>query len=107
MESATERASRPPAPVALAKFGDRSCSLCSVCLGKKKGNAMETKAALEAYSRGDMSAIEPRYRLGGAPYGEVLGLLSEHNLPLPRAPTAGRDEQIERARNWLFPKHVA
>nr|WP_294510314.1 hypothetical protein [uncultured Rhodopila sp.] len=68
---------------------------------------METKAALEAYSRGDMTAIELRWRLGGATYGEVLGQLSEHNLPLPRAPTAGREEQIERARGWLFPKHGA
>ncbi len=68
---------------------------------------METKAALEAYSRGDMTAIELRRRLGGATYGEVLGLLSEHNLPLPRAPTADREQQIERARSWLFPKHVA
>jgi hypothetical protein len=68
---------------------------------------METKAALEAYSRGDMSAIGLRRRLGGATYGEVLSLLSEHNLPLPRAPIAGREVQIERARSWLFPKHVA
>jgi hypothetical protein len=74
---------------------------------QKKGNAMETKAALEAYSRGDMSAIELRRRLNGATYGEVLGLLNEHNLPLPRAPVAGREEQIERARAWLFPKNVA
>ncbi len=47
---------------------------------------METQAALEAYSRGDMSAIELRRRLGGATHGEVLALLSEHNLPPPRAP---------------------
>jgi hypothetical protein len=67
---------------------------------------METGAALEAYSRGDMSAIELRRRLGGATYGEVLALLSKHNLPLPRASTAGREETIERARNWLFPKHL-
>ncbi len=67
---------------------------------------METKASLEAYSRGDMTAIELRQRLGGATYGEVLGLLSEHNLPLPRAPVAGREQDIERARAWLFPKHA-
>jgi len=31
--------------------------------------------------------------------------LSQHDLPLPRAPVAGREEQIERARAWLFPKN--
>jgi hypothetical protein len=59
---------------------------------------METKAALEAYSRGDMPAIELRRRLRGATYGEVLRLLSEQNLPLPRAPVAGREQDIERER---------
>jgi hypothetical protein len=64
------------------------------------------KAALKAYSLGDMTAIELRRRLGGATYGEVLALLSEQNLPLPRAQTAGREDQIERARAWMFPKHA-
>ena len=63
--------------------------------------------ALEAYSRGQMTALELRRRLGGASYGEVLRLLSEAALPLPRAPTAGREEQIQRARTWMFPKRVA
>ncbi len=67
----------------------------------------KAKAALEAYSRGDMTALELRKRLNGATYGEVLALLSEHNLPLPRAPVAGREEQIARARAWMFPKHAA
>jgi len=64
------------------------------------------KLALEAFSHGDMTAIELRRRLGGATYGEVLRLLSEQELPLPRAPEAGREEQIRRARAWMFPKHV-
>jgi hypothetical protein len=68
---------------------------------------METKAALEAYSRDDMSAIELRRRLGGATYGKVLALLSENGLPLPSGPVAGCEEQIERARAWFFPGHVA
>jgi hypothetical protein len=63
--------------------------------------------ALEAYSRGEMTAIELRRRLGGASYGEVLHLLSEAALPLPRAPVAGREAQIQRARDWMFPKHAA
>ncbi len=50
------------------------------------------KKALEAYSRGDMQAIELRRRLDGATYGEVLLLLSEADLPLPRAPVAGCEE---------------
>jgi hypothetical protein len=62
--------------------------------------------ALNAFSRGEMTAIDLRRRLGGATYGEVLRLLSEANLPLPRAPTAGREDQIKRARDWMFPKHV-
>jgi hypothetical protein len=62
---------------------------------------------LEAYSRGEMTALELRRRLNGASYGDVLRLLSEESLPLPRAPVAGREEQIKRARAWMFPKHVA
>jgi hypothetical protein len=61
--------------------------------------------ALEAYSRGEMTAIDLRRRLGGIGYGEVLRLLSEANLPLPRAPTAGREADIARARAWMFPKN--
>jgi len=67
-------------------------------------NEEEKNQALEAFSHGKMSALELRRRLGGATYGEVLGFLSERNLPLPRAPVAGREEQISRARSWMFPK---
>ena len=61
---------------------------------------------LESYSRGTMTALDLRRRLGNATYGEVLMLLSEADLPLPRAPTAGREEELKRAREWLFPKHA-
>jgi hypothetical protein len=67
----------------------------------------QERQALEAFSRGEMSALELRRRLGGATYGEVLRLLSEQNLPLPRAPEKGREEQIGRAHSWMFPKNVA
>jgi len=62
------------------------------------------KQALAAYSRGEMSALELRRRLDGATYGDVLWLLSEAGLPLPRSAVADREEQIERARSWMFPK---
>jgi hypothetical protein len=65
------------------------------------------RQALEAYSRGEMTALELRRRLGDATYGEVLRLLGEVGLPLPRAPVEGREDQIRRARAWMFPKHVA
>jgi hypothetical protein len=65
-----------------------------------------TKRALESYSRAEMTALELRRRLGDATYGEVLELLSEANLPLPRASTVGREEQISRAHAWMFPQSV-
>jgi hypothetical protein len=65
------------------------------------------RQALEAYSRGQMTALELRRRLGDIGYGDVLRLLSEADLPLPRAPVAGREEAIARARAWMFPKHAA
>ena len=64
-------------------------------------------ADLAAFSRGEMSALELRRRLGGATYGEVIGLLSAGGLPLPRAPTAGREAEIARARAWLFAPNEA
>jgi hypothetical protein len=63
--------------------------------------------ALRAYSDGRMTALELRRRLGGVGYGDVLRLLSDADLPLPRAPVAGREEAIARARAWMFPKHAA
>ena len=65
------------------------------------------RQAIESFSRGTMTAIELRRRLDGATYGEILRLLSEADLPLPRAPVAGREEQIRRAHAWMFPKNVS
>ena len=53
---------------------------------------------LESYSRGTKTALDLRRRLGNATYGEVLQLLGEADLPLPRAPTNGREEELKRAR---------
>ena len=68
---------------------------------------MNQREALEIFSRGEMTALDLRRRLGGATYGDVLQRLSEERLPLPRPPAAGREEQIARARAWMFPKHAA
>lgn len=65
------------------------------------------RPALEAYSRGEMTALELRRRLHGASYGDVLRLLRELGLSLPHAPVAGREAQIRQAREWMFPKRVA
>ena len=69
-------------------------------------NIEQDRRAVEAYSRGEMTALELRRRLGGAGYGEILRLLSEYDLPLPRASVAGREAPIARARAWMFPKHA-
>ncbi len=63
--------------------------------------------ALRAYSRGEMTCIDLRRRLGGATFGEVPVMLGAAGLLLPRAPVEGREEQIARARAWMFPKNVA
>lgn len=64
---------------------------------------MTERETLEAFSRGEMTALELRRRLGGATFGEVLQRLAQEGLPLPRAPTKGREPQIARAREWMFP----
>ena len=56
------------------------------------------KRALEAYSRGEMAALELRRRLGDATYGEVLLLLGEAGLPLPGARRGQRRSDQARPR---------
>lgn len=63
---------------------------------------MKEREALEAFSGGTMTALELRRRLGGATFGEVLERLAAEDLPLPRAPVAGREAEIARARSWMF-----
>ena len=64
----------------------------------------ETSELLKRYSEARMSVVELRVALGGVTFGDVLIELAKHNLPLPQAPQAGREERIATARAWLFPK---
>jgi hypothetical protein len=63
----------------------------------------DKSALLERYSRNDISAIELRRALGGLTFGDVLIELAKRDLPLPRAPIAGREHRIAEARALLFP----
>jgi hypothetical protein len=64
----------------------------------------ERDELLRRYSEARISAIELRRTLGGVTFGDVLIELAKHDLPLPRAPEAGRQERIAAARSLLFPK---
>jgi hypothetical protein len=65
---------------------------------------VEKDALLKRYSQGRIPAIELRRALGGISFGDVLIALAERDLPLPRAPEAGREHRIAAARALLFPK---
>ena len=80
----------------------------AIRIGARNPQVMDeaSRQALVACSKGAMTAIELRRRLGDASYGDVLRLLSEENLPLPRAPVERREADCARARAraWMFPK---
>lgn len=59
---------------------------------------------LKSYSDARISAVELRRALGGVSFGDVLTELAKRDLPLPRAPEAGREKRIAAARALLFPK---
>jgi hypothetical protein len=59
---------------------------------------------LKRYSEARISATELRRALGGLTFGDVLIELAKRDLPLPRAPEAGREQRIAAARTLLFPK---
>ena len=65
---------------------------------------IETAELLKRYSEARISAVELRRTLGGITFGDVLIELAKRDLPLPRAPEAGRQQRIETARAWLFPR---
>ena len=62
------------------------------------------RAILVAFSPGRMTALQARRRLGNVGFGDLLRRLADAGLALPTAPTAGREERLARAREWLFPK---
>ena len=64
----------------------------------------ETNELLKRYSTAKISAIELRRALGGITFGDVLIELAKRDLPLPRAPEAGRLQHIAAARSLLFPQ---
>jgi hypothetical protein len=53
-------------------------------------NEVERTDLLRRYSEGRISAIELRRAIGGITFGDVLIELAKRDLPLPRAPEAGR-----------------
>ena len=65
---------------------------------------IEIAALLKRYSEGLISQIELRRALGGITFADVLIELANRNLPLPRAPEAGREQRIAAARAVLFPR---
>lgn len=65
----------------------------------------ERRALLRRYSNAEITALDLRRQLDNATFGELLGMLADEGLPLPRAPTTGREEKIARAHEWMFPKH--
>jgi hypothetical protein len=59
---------------------------------------------LKRYSKAYISVVELRRALGGVTFGGVLIELAKRDLPLPRAPEAGRQQRLAAARAVLFPK---
>lgn len=64
----------------------------------------ERSAIVAGYSCGVVTAAEARRQLGDISFGELLRLVADAGMTLPRAPVAGREETLRRAREWLFPK---
>lgn len=65
---------------------------------------LNEQTIIARYARGQITALEARRRLGNITYGELLRLLADAGLPLPRTPVSGREATLARARQWLFPE---
>ena len=66
----------------------------------------ESHALLTRFSQGKVSAIEVRKFLGGVTYGDLFQMLADARLTLPRPSSVGREDQLARARAWMFPRHA-
>ncbi len=62
---------------------------------------------LTRFSAGRISAIEVRKRLDDATYGDLLRLLADAGLSLPPSDPTGREQDLAKARAWMFPDHAA
>ena len=83
------------------KHHDAKAGLCYIL---QMNTPADHHHLLAGYSTGDITAMDVRRALDGITYGDLLILMAEANLPMPRTPTAGREAQLEKARSWLFPK---
>lgn len=60
---------------------------------------------ISSYSSGAASAVDVRRALGDVTFGDLLMLLGEAGLCLPASPVEGREADLARAREWMFPAH--
>jgi hypothetical protein len=65
-------------------------------------NHQDAADLLRQYSEGKVSALDVRRRLE-ATYADILIALARHGLPLPQAPQKGREAELARARELMFP----
>lgn len=66
-------------------------------------SGLSTPEIVAAFSDGRMTAIEARTRLDGVTYGDLMRMLIQSGLPLPRASYPDQIERRAKARAWMFP----
>lgn len=76
------------------------------CHNARMIDAPAIRTLLAEFSAGRVTAIEARRRLDGASYGDLLRLVAQQGLSLPRSPELGREADLVRVRDWMFPKHA-
>jgi hypothetical protein len=64
---------------------------------------LEKETLIKRYADAQISSVELRRLLGDVSYGDIIVELAALNLPLPQAPTAGREARIAFARDLMFP----
>ncbi len=76
------------------------------CHNDRMLDASAIRTLLTDFSTGRVTAHEARRCLGGATYGDLLKLVAQQGLSLPRSPELGREADLARARDWMFPKNA-